>query len=176
MLLRPAAPEDALAVAEVHVRSWQAAYRDLLPPDPLERLRPEDRLKRYEFGSSDPSKPATIVAVEDGVIVGFTTVVPARDADARGSGEICALYVDPPWWGRKLGHALIEAGRGHLGGLGFADAVLWVLAGNLRAERFYARDGWWPDGVRRSISVLGATVGELRYRRRLSGTGPRKRL
>jgi integrase/recombinase XerD len=30
MLLRPAEPDDAIAVARVHVRSWQAAYRTLM--------------------------------------------------------------------------------------------------------------------------------------------------
>lgn len=37
MRLRPAQPEDALAVARVHVRSWQAAYRGLLPDDHIGR-------------------------------------------------------------------------------------------------------------------------------------------
>ena len=36
--LRRARPEDAVALARVHVKSWQAAYRGLLPLDYLERL------------------------------------------------------------------------------------------------------------------------------------------
>lgn len=31
VLIRPAKSDDALEVARVHVRSWQAAYRGLLP-------------------------------------------------------------------------------------------------------------------------------------------------
>ena len=31
VILRPATADDALAVAGVHVRSWQTAYRGLLP-------------------------------------------------------------------------------------------------------------------------------------------------
>jgi CheY-like chemotaxis protein len=54
MLLRPAEPEDAIAVARVHVRSWQAAYRTLLPHDYLDQLRPQDRAKTYDFASLDP--------------------------------------------------------------------------------------------------------------------------
>ncbi len=168
MLIRSAAPEDALAVAEVHVRSWQAAYRDLLPREDLDRLRPEDRARRYEFGATDPGKPSTLVAVRDGLILGFVTVMPARDGDARGNGEICALYVDPQWWDRGVGLALMQAGRSRLGTLGFRDAILWVLAGNTRAERFYARDGWRPDGGRRAASLWGVTVDEIRHRRRLA--------
>lgn len=167
MLLRSAAPEDALAVAQVHVRSWQAAYRDLLPKDYLVRLRPEERAKHYDFGTTDRSKPSTIVAVEDDTIVGFATVGPARDPDAQGSGEICALYITPEWWGRQLGRALIEQGRSRLRALGYRDAVLWVMVGNAHAERFYIRDGWHHDGSRRTALVWGIAADELRYRREL---------
>jgi len=167
MLIRPAAPEDALSVAGVHVRSWQAAYRDLLPAEYLDRLHPEDRAKRYDFGTTDPSKPSTAVAVEGGAVVGFATVAPARDPDARG-GELCALYVDPDWWGRYVGRALIEQARSRLRDLGFQDAVLWVMVGNTRAERFYSRDGWKHDGMRRTASVWGISVDEVRYRRQLT--------
>jgi hypothetical protein len=66
MLLRPAEPEDAIAVARVHVRSWQAAYRTLFPDDYLDQLRPEDRAQKYDFASLDPLKPWTIVAAEGG--------------------------------------------------------------------------------------------------------------
>jgi hypothetical protein len=68
MLLRPAEPDDALAVARVHVRSWQAAYRTLIPDDYLDQLRPEDRAQRYNFSSLNPLQPWTIVAAEAGTI------------------------------------------------------------------------------------------------------------
>ena len=42
MNLRPAVPDDAMAVARVHVRAWQAAYHGLMPEDYLAGLRPED--------------------------------------------------------------------------------------------------------------------------------------
>lgn len=166
MLLRSAVPDDALPVARVHVRSWQAAYKDLLPAGYLDGLRPEDWAGRYDFGT-DPGKPATIVAVEEGAILGFVTVAPARNAGVRG--EIRGLYVDPDWWGRDIGCALIEHGRARLRDLGFDEAVLWVLEGNTRAQRFYRRDGWLDDGVRRTRSVRGVTVDEIRYRRPLAG-------
>ncbi|HEY1808803.1 MAG TPA: hypothetical protein VGG42_09585 [Acidobacteriaceae bacterium] len=42
MNLRLAEPPDAMAAARVHVRSWQAAYRGLMPDAFLDQLRPED--------------------------------------------------------------------------------------------------------------------------------------
>jgi hypothetical protein len=51
--------------------------------------------------------------------------------------------------------------------LGFRNAFLWVLVGNVRAERFYRIDQWVSDDVRRTDSVWGITVNELRYQRGL---------
>lgn len=167
MLLRLAEPEDAIAVAGVHVRSWQAAYRKLLPDDYLDQLRPEDRAQKYDFATLDPAKPRTIVAAEQGLIHGFATTAPARDPDLPGYGELCALYVDPEYWGRGMGLALVSAARAHLFGVGFRNAFLWVLAGNARAERFYRIDRWAPDGLQRTDSVWGITINEVRYQREL---------
>lgn len=169
MLLRPAEPDDAIGVARVHVRSWQAAYRNLLPDDYLNRLRPEERAQRYTFGSPDPREPATIVAAQEGAIYGFAATAPARESDALDGGELCALYVDPDWWGCGVGAALVSDARARLFGLGFRFAILWVLVGNVRAERFYRIDRWESDGLRRTESVWGVTVDEVRYRRALEG-------
>src|SRR5436190_23950330 len=103
MLLRPADPDDAIAVARLHVRSWQVAYRALLPDDFLAQLRPEDRISRYDFETLDPQKPRTIVAVERGTILGFATTAPSREPDLPNYGELCALHVDPQQWGRGIG-------------------------------------------------------------------------
>ena len=167
MLLRPAEPDDAIAVARVHVRAWQAGYRGLLPQDYLDGLRVEDRARRYDFANPDPRRPATLVAVEGDVIRGFATTMPAGDADMPECGEVCALYVAPEWWGRGVGAALISAARDRLRTQGFREAVLWLLAGNDRGARFYSRDGWQTDGARRKDIVWGVEVDEVRYRRPL---------
>jgi GNAT superfamily N-acetyltransferase len=167
MLLRAAESADAMPVARVHVRSWQSAYRGLLPGEYLDQLRPEDRAARYDFETRDPMKPQTIVAIEEGEIRGFATTAPSRDADLAGYGELFALYVDPDYWGRGIGVALVSAARDRLAALGFENALLWVLMGNVRADRFYRNDQWAPDGLERTDTVWGLTVKEVRYRRRL---------
>jgi len=156
MELRPAVPADALAVARVHVRAWQAGYRGILPAAYLDGLRPEDRAARYTFDRTDG--PRTIVAITDGAIVGFATI--------HGS-ELSALHVDPDAWGGGVGRALIERARTELAAAGVAEAHLWLLAGNARAQRFYERDGWTSDGTRRVETVWNVTVDEIEYRRRL---------
>jgi GNAT superfamily N-acetyltransferase len=167
MLLRAAESADAMSVAQVHVRSWQSAYRGLLPNEYLDQLRPEDRAARYDFATRDPQKPQTIVAVEAGAIRGFATTAPSRDADLADYGELGALYVDPDYWGRGIGMSLVSAARDRMAGLGFKNALLWVLIRNVRADRFYRNDHWTPDGLQRTDAVWGVTVNEIRYRRKL---------
>jgi GNAT superfamily N-acetyltransferase len=156
MELRSAAPADALAVARVHVRAWQTAYRDLLPAGYLDDLRAEDRAARYTFGRSDG--PRTTVALVDGALVGFSTIHGA---------ELCALHVDPDAWRRGVGSALIARARADLAAAGIAEAHLWLLDGNARAQQFYAHDGWAPSGAERTDTVWGAQVHEHEFRRHL---------
>jgi GNAT superfamily N-acetyltransferase len=154
-------------VAAVHVRSWKVAYRGLLPDGYLDQLHAEERAQGYTFGDSDPSQPATVVAVEAGAICGFATTGRSRDSDRDGAGELLALYVEPDRWGLGVGRTLIEEACARLVRQGFEEAGLWVLVGNERAERFYRLDGWSPDGARRQDQVWGLTVDEIRYRKSL---------
>lgn len=170
LITKTATPEDAAAVAGVHVRSWQVAYRGLLPDEYLDGLRIEDRMARYTFDQTGPDQPHTTVAVDDGTICGFTTTGPARDDDVPGAGEVLALYVDPGAWGRGVGRLLMAEARADLSGRqGYAHTVLWVLVGNQRAERFYRADGWLPDGERRDENIWGVQASEARWRRSLAG-------
>lgn len=162
-VVRIAEPGDAMAVARVHVKAWQVAYRGLMPDAYLDAIDPEQRAPRYDFSHCDPTKPKTIVAAKGRAILGFATTAPAPDLDGLRCGELCALYVDPECWGEGVGRALIAMARSHLADAGYGTAVLWVLAGNRRADRFYRRDGWRPDGVSRTAPVWGVTIDEVRY-------------
>jgi ribosomal protein S18 acetylase RimI-like enzyme len=138
-----------------------------LPDDYLADLRPEDRSPPFTFGGDDPAQPVTLVAVDQDVVIGFAATGAARDDDARGRGELLALYVDPQSWGLGVGCELLAAARARLTEQRFLEAVLWVLVGNDRAQRLYLVDGWSADGLRRRDEVWGVTVDEIRYRRSL---------
>lgn len=165
VIVRPARPGEELELARVHVRSWQAGYRGLLPDSYLEELQPEDRAAHYSFGDTASEGPYTIVAAADAEIRGFATIGSA--VGDRDTGELFALYVDPDWWGRGVGQALIGEARRLLADQGFDKAILWLLTGNSRGERFYRADGWSPDGTRRQDEVWRISVDEVRYVRPL---------
>jgi ribosomal protein S18 acetylase RimI-like enzyme len=170
-VVRPAAVDDADELGEVHVRAWQAAYRDgLMPDEYLDSLSATDRAQmwRQALESGDRPRSRRLVAEdESGTIVGFVIVGPAEGDLASSTGEVFALNVHPHHWGDGGGRMLLEAGVGGLQEDGFIEAVLWVHPDNQRARRFYERNGWVCDDLERTQEIFEVIVPEVRYRRSL---------
>jgi GNAT superfamily N-acetyltransferase len=173
MGIRRAHPADARAVAVVHVRSWQAAYRDLMPQDFLDRLDPDQRSERWRRSLAESAWPrcGVLLAEESGHVVGFARLCPCRDddLDSEAVGEVAAIYLLPEAWGRGHGRQLMTAALATLGAAGYREAALWVFDANQRARGFYHDGGWAADGAVRQAQWPGAdfTVSEVRYRHSL---------
>lgn len=167
MQVREATPDDAAAIAVVHVDAWQWGYRGLLSQAEIDRHDVTERTKRWRelLPVSDGDRHRTLVAEDAQGLCGFVYIGPARDADAVGAGEVYALYVAERVAGRGVGHALLTAAHTALARLGFGSAVLWVLGANARARAFYVRQGWAADGTeKREHDHCGAEL-QVRYRR-----------
>jgi RimJ/RimL family protein N-acetyltransferase len=159
-VIRRAVVADAPAIAELHVRTWQSAYRHVFPAGPLDAMAADDaRVEGWRQNVVDPDVPVFVVD-EDG-IVGFVAVGPSRDEDC--DGELWGIYVVPEAWGTGAGAELMRAGLDYLGAR-FGEAILWVLDDNPRARRFYEKHGWAPDGATKRGTHLGVDVDEVRYR------------
>lgn len=170
VLIRPAAQTDAPELARVHVASWRAAYRGILPDTLLDGLSPEAYEARWRRILEQETRP-TLVGDADGRLTGFVSVGPNRDEDAAPprTGELYALYLDPRVWGRGMGYALWNAALRMLLEEGFTEATLWVLEGNVRARSFYERVGFCLEpGAVKTLERHGAVVREVRYRRPLA--------
>ena len=178
MDIRPAVVGDAAAVAAVHVSSWRAAYRGLVPQPYLDGLDPDQRRRDWERILTAPPRPRSgtwVACTADGV-TGFVSFCPNRDADQDPLtvGEVAALYVTPDAWGTGTGRQLLAAAVGSLAAAGCAAATLWVLDTNARARRFYAAASWRPDGTSQQDTSRGFPLAEVRYVRRplLDATAP----
>ena len=170
--LRRASGADAAAVAAMHVRSWQVAYRGIVADPFLDGLDVGARAVRYTFDGTGPRDPETWIAVDGDDVVGMVSVSPSRDEDLPGLGEVQALYVAPGRWRSGAGSALMARAERLLAGAGFTEALLWVLEDNARGRRFYETAGWDADGGTKTVDIGGRELVEVRYRKRLGGPAP----
>ena len=164
--IREAEPQDAAAIAELHVRSWQTAYRGQLTDDYLDGLNVQERLDQHRQSLESPMPGwRTWIAEEDGRPVGFAVTGPSQDSDADPkTAELYAIYLDPDRVGTGLGRSLFEHSVGDLRSRGFTTATLWVLETNELARRFYEIAGWKADGTVTTERVDCEMRPTVRYR------------
>lgn len=170
--VRPAVPADATAVARVHTLGWQHGYAALLPDDYLAGLDLAASERRWQGQLADTDRGTAEFVAEDadGTVLGVIIVGASTDPDASADGSpghVYALYVLSNRWGAGIGHSLHQQGIRTLAEAGHTEATLWVLEGNLRALRFYGRQGWRNDHLSRTEERPGATLVEHRLRLRL---------
>ena len=160
--------EDSDGVAQVWVRSWEEAYKDLLTPEEIAGRTREMRRKHWS-NAFDEERTSCWVAENDDGIVGFFIARPSPDDDLDPvrTGEVSSLYLVAAAHGRGVGSGLMQRGLDDLRAYGFEDVALWVLDGNAAAIGFYEHTGWSFDGGRKDC-FGGADAPALRYRRTLN--------
>lgn len=172
-VVRDARVVDAAQVALVHVRSWQGAYRGLMPQAYLDGLDLAQRAGWWKRSLAELDRTAGgVLVVEDArQILGFIGYSASRDddADPQQVGEVQAIYLLPGAWGKGFGRRLMDAALRRLARAGFNEATLWALDSNARARRFYEAGGWSADGAEKSDESRGFPVTQVRYRRALPG-------
>lgn len=142
LTIRLPEPDDAPALAAVHVRSWRETYAGMLPErfyDETAQWRRRtmwDGLLRDEAGRS-----AVRVAEVAGRIVGFAAAGAPEESQPARETALRMVYVLREHHGGGAGQALLDAA------LGAEPAQLWVAAANARAIRFYERNGFRADGT-----------------------------
>ena len=138
VVVRPAVPSDAEALSGCQLDCWREAYTDFADPARLGRFLAdvEGNVARWRQRLDSPA--VVRVAVAAGCAVGFATVRPACD---KVPAHLAAIYTRGAYWGTGLGQLLLDAT------LGDEPAALRVFRDNSRARRFYARNGFVPDGT-----------------------------
>ena len=131
--VRDAEPSDADRVASIWSSGWRDGHLGHVP-DELVRVRtPESFRTRAVERVGD-----TRVAVVDGQVAGFTMVV---------ADEVEQVYVSADHRGLGVADRLLADAESRIRAGGHPVAWLAVVAGNLRARRFYERAGWIDAGV-----------------------------
>jgi ribosomal protein S18 acetylase RimI-like enzyme len=130
--LRPARAGDADAVAEIWHEGWRDGHLEHVPPD-VALLR-----TRQSFDVRAPQRVAdtTVAVVSDGV-AGFVMVV---------DDEVEQVYVARRHRGGAVANLLLVEAERQVRERGHERAWLAVIEGNVRARRFYERNGWSDEG------------------------------
>ncbi len=159
--VRAAYPGDVAAVAQIQVRAWREGYRDVIPAPALaEMTGPQaQELWRERWAEAVTAPPSPrhrlLVAVDDGVIVGFAAHAPANEPDheAETTGELLTLLVDPAHGRAGHGSRLLAATVDHLREDGCTTAVTWLFAADETLRGFLASAGWAPDGAYSTVDM-----------------------
>ncbi|MBN1219080.1 MAG: GNAT family N-acetyltransferase [Anaerolineae bacterium] len=169
MTVRAAKPTDARGIARVHIRAWQIAYRGLLPDYVLDDLSVDNSERRWQMRFIE-NTTQTLVAEDNGRIVGFVTLGASRDddVDRQQIGEIYAFYIEPGMCRQGHGRALWVEALALLREQGFSEVMLWVLRDNHRAISFYQAVGFTADGgAKTELWRDQIEIQQVRYRQAL---------
>ena len=154
--IRRAGPDDADSWVRTYLDALAATYSTLLPPEFLaqQRARACELVERYRSvftaQRADSHRSHRAWYAEDAL--GAVGIVEVRTGPSgweldRGlppPGPRCQLvklYTLPRAHGTGLGQALLDTA------IGTDSAYLWIMAGNPRAEAFYRRNRFVPDGL-----------------------------
>jgi ribosomal protein S18 acetylase RimI-like enzyme len=164
VLIREATLDDVPGVARIHVDTWRTAYRGLMPAAFLSGLSYADRERIWAQNLSNSARRSFLLVAEapTGLIVGFACGGPERTRRIDYRGELYALYVLEMFQRQGLGRALMRATATAMLEGGLESMLIWVLADNRPARRFYESMGGILVGEQ-PIEIGGARLVEVAY-------------
>lgn len=133
VLIRPATSADAVSIATIWYLGWRDGHLGHVP-DELLRARTEASF--LERASARVG--GTVVAEVEGTVAGFVMAV---------DDEVEQIYVSQDFRGRGVSDILLADAERQVRHNGHRRTWLAVVAGNLRARRFYERQGWVDGGL-----------------------------
>ena len=140
MIVRAADLRDRDAIVALHIESWRASYRGLLPDDFLDGPVEPERVEHWQnFLTSTDADRITLIAISDDVLAGFVSV--ARSDSGDFDAYIEHLHVRPGLKGQGIGRRLLGEAARRLVDKGYRSAYLLVFDGNADAIGFYERLG-----------------------------------
>lgn len=138
--IRAARLEDAPAIAALHVAVSRVTYRDLAPPETLQRLDRAHRQARWTAMLREDAR-MVLLAERGDRLVGIGSAGPASVPALGDRAEVLHLYVDPGEARRGIGRTLMRHLARALQAQGFRSVALGVVEGNQAALDFYLKLG-----------------------------------
>ena len=153
--IRPAVLDDTEAVARIYIDAWNAGCGELMSQ--ADRTVTPDLTAHWSHDLTQPLPHRWWVAEHRGSIVGFAGIGPSRDPVDPEIGELDSIAVDPPYWRKGIGKALISLALQHLVSDGYRRGHP-VDRRRLRARnlllRGYGMEARWRNSRRRTANPL----------------------
>lgn len=163
MLIRAATTADAMGLAKVHVDTWKATYRGMVPNSFLDGLAYDRSTRGWEKALGAGGIQRVLVAEDEmGSIVGFASGGPNRDTDTPSKGELYAMYILPGQQQQGLGKDLLRRFANAMIADGLDSLTAWVLTANAPARRFYEAMGG-TLAAQRQVEIGGQPLDEVAY-------------
>lgn len=163
--IRLAVPADALDMAEIHMRSWEVAYKDIIPMDYI-REKNATRPALWQRIVTDENTSKYVIQIGE-KIVGFMDIAPSRDDDANDDiYELHGIYLHPDYYRQGIGTQAINVAFDKARGKGKTVMTLWVLEENSSSISFYKKSGFAADGNSKILDY-GKPIKCIRMSRRL---------
>lgn len=138
--IRDAVAGDASAVTALHVASWRANYRGVLPDTYLNEEAERERASHWRKSlNALAAKDVVLVAAEGSQLQGFISVYWRKEAGY--DAYLDNLHVRPGLNGSGLGRRLLAAAVQRMIDHGAGNLCLWAFDQNQRAISFYERLG-----------------------------------
>lgn len=150
IVVRAATVTDAPGMARVHVQSWRETYRGIVADEILDEAGFEERRARWwatAIIEGAEGTTAVAVAEHEGRLVGIASAGQPRDDDATWPVELFVVYLLAEYHGSGAAQRLMEAV------IGAQPAALWVAGPNPRAQAFYRKYGFAPDGAEQDYGI-----------------------
>jgi len=138
--IRSATAEDAAIIADIHSKSWQSAYRDLMSDDFLINEIPDIKLEHWKgvFHKS-PCKKVVLLAFFQDQAIGFIAIY--LDHYKNYDGYIDNIHILPNIKGQGMGQKLMSVAATELLKLDKTSLALVVFTDNDGAIGFYQKLG-----------------------------------
>ncbi|MGW1066966.1 N-acetyltransferase family protein [Streptomyces aureus] len=137
LVIRTALPAEAETIADLHFRARSTYYPDGVPAGDA------DWTEAWRGSIARPDGHV-LCAVAQGRIVGIASFR-TDEGKSADTVKLFQFHVDPDRWRAGIGGALHAACVEEWQADGKRTATLDVHTDNLRAQAFYARQGWVPD-------------------------------
>lgn len=158
--------KNAADMGWVHSESWQKAYRGIISDEVVDGFTAESRADVFTEAISSRPEEYYLFTVDDNP-AGIALLYKSHEDDMPDHvGEVYALYFHPDYWGTPAPHKGIQFCIKRLKQLGFAEIKIWVLKDNIRARKFYEKNGFTLDGKERKITI-DKPLSELRYSKKI---------